>query len=83
MGSRVMRRDYGSKLFALVDAPMNLSTLSAIYAATVEAIHKWEPRFQVTKVTAASAAPGSVVLDMTGNYLPDGTQIKIDGIKVS
>jgi phage baseplate assembly protein W len=82
-GTRVMRRDYGSDLFTLVDAPMNLSTLTRIYAATVKAINKWEPRFKVTKVALSSAAPGAIVLDAYGNYLPDGQPVKIDGIKVS
>ena len=83
IGSRVMRRDYGSRLFSLVDAPMNRSTLLEIYAATVEAIERWEPRFRVTKVVAASAAPGEVTLDVSGEYLPDGRVITLDGIEVN
>lgn len=82
IGSRVMRRDYGSNLFALVDAPMNRSTLMSIYAATVEAITRWEPRFRVQKVVAASAEPGAVTLDLTGEYLPDGRIVTLDGIRV-
>ena len=82
IGSRVMRREYGSRLYELVDAPMNRSTLLNIYAATAEAIAKWEPRFRLQKVTASSAAPGSVTLDMTGEYLPDGEVITLDGIEV-
>lgn len=82
-GSRVMRRDYGSDLPELVDAPMNLSTLSRIYAATADAIRLWEPRFQCKQVTASSAQPGQIVLDLYGIYKPDGQSIVIDGIKVS
>ncbi|WP_233253940.1 GPW/gp25 family protein [Limnohabitans sp. MMS-10A-192] len=82
IGSRVMRRDYGSRLFELIDAPINRSTLLEIYAATAEAIAKWEPRFRLQKVVAASAAPGVVVLDMTGEYLPDGQVVTLDGIEV-
>ena len=82
LGSRVMRRDYGSRLFELIDAPINRSTLLEIYAATAEAIAKWEPRFRLQKVVAASAAPGVVVLDMTGEYLPDGQVVTLDGIEV-
>lgn len=82
IGSRVMRRDYGSRLFELVDAPMNRSTLLNLYAATAEAISTWEPRFKLQKVVASSAAPGAVVLDMTGEYLPDGKVVTIDGIEV-
>lgn len=82
IGSRVMLREYGSRLFELVDAPMNASTLLNIYAATAEAIDRWEPRFKLRKVVAASAVPGQVILDMTGTYLPDGKAITLDGIEV-
>lgn len=82
IGSRVMRRDYGSRLFELIDAPMNRSTLLDIYAATAEAIARWEPRFKLQAVQASSAAPGSVTLDMIGEYLPDGQVITLDGIEV-
>jgi phage baseplate assembly protein W len=82
LGSRVMRRDYGSRLFELIDAPMNRGTLADIYAATVEALAKWEPRIQVTQVKASSAEPGRVTLDVTGNYLPSGKAITLQGIIV-
>lgn len=82
LGSRVMRRDYGSRLFQLVDAPINRSTLLAIYAASIEAINRWEPRIRVTSVTASNAAPGRVVLDVVGEYLPDGVPVNISGIVV-
>lgn len=82
IGSRVMRRDYGSRLFQLIDAPMNRSTLLDLYAATAEALATWEPRIRVDMVQATSAEPGRVVLDISGEYLPDGQQITIDGIVV-
>lgn len=83
IGSRVMRREYGSRIFQLVDAPMNRSTLLDIYAATAEAIAKWEPRFKLQSVVATSAAPGQVTLDVTGLYLPDGRVVTLDGIEVN
>ncbi len=82
VGSRVMRRDYGSRLYQLVDAPMNRDTLADLYAATAEAIRRWEPRFRVTKVVATSAQPGRVELDVTGDYLPDGSAVTLNGIVV-
>lgn len=82
LGSRVMRRDYGSRLYRLVDAPMNQSTLLQIYAATAEALSTWEPRFRLTRVRAISAAPGRVELELTGDYLPDGEEVTLDGIEV-
>lgn len=81
-GSRIMRREYGSRLFELVDAPMNQSTLVDIYGATAEALQIWEPRFKVERVQAVSARPGRVELDITGEYLPDGQKITLDGIVI-
>lgn len=83
VGTRVMRRDYGSRLYQLVDAPLNRSTMLQLYAATAEAIKRWEPRLQLTSVRIASSEAGSVELDLTGNYLPDGTEVTIDGIVVA
>lgn len=83
IGTRVMRRAYGSRLPYLVDAPMNRGTLLDLYAATVEALEAWEPRISVQQVTATSAQPGRVELSITGEYLPDGETITIDGIVVT
>jgi len=82
IGTRVMRRDYGSRLYQLVDAPLNRNTLLDLYAATAEALEKWEPRISVTSVQVVASDLGSVELELTGTYLPDGKAITIDGIKV-
>ncbi len=83
IGSRVMRRDYGSRLFELIDAPLNRSTLLDLYAATAEALEKWEPRFELVSCKAVSASPGHVELDLVGKYLIDGQTIKLDGIVIT
>lgn len=82
IGSRVMRRDYGSRLFALIDAPMNRAALVQIYAATIEALARWEPRIRVERVAATDAQPGRVTLDIHGVYVPDGRAVMLDGIEV-
>jgi uncharacterized protein len=82
IGTRVMRRDYGSRLFELVDAPMNSETLLNLYAATAGALARWEPRFRLERTLATSAAPGRVELTVTGEYLPDGRNVTIDGLVV-
>jgi hypothetical protein len=82
LGSRVMRRDYGSRLFELVDRPTSPALLVDIYAATAEAIKKWEPRVRIDSVQADEIASGKISLTLTGTYLPDGQDIKIEGIVV-
>lgn len=72
LGSRVMRRDYGSRLFDLVDAPLTPNTIADIYAATVEALSIWEPRIypqrvKVSSVTGDAVAPP--VPHATGNMV--------------
>lgn len=83
IGSRVMRRDYGSKLFSLVDKPMNESTRMDMVSATADALEKWEPRFQLTNVSFSVSSSGQITADVTGNYLPDGTPINLPGIVVN
>ena len=46
-GSRVMRRDYGSDLFELIDQPHTPALRLQLMAAIVAAIHQWEPRITV------------------------------------
>jgi phage baseplate assembly protein W len=60
IGSRVMFRDYGSRLFELVDQPTNDRLKVQIYSATAEALGKWEPRFRCKKVSVESAEPGKL-----------------------
>lgn len=81
-GTRVMRRDYGSNLPRLVDAPINRDTITKIIAEGVTAINEWEPRFRVKKINVVTASPGSVELDVTGEYLPDGKVVTLDGIVI-
>ena len=83
IGSRVMRRDYGSKLFSLIDAPLNRGTLVDIYAATAEALMKWEARLVVSAVDITSAQLGQITLKITGKYVLDGKTVQLDGIVVS
>ena len=83
LGTRVMRRDYGSRLYQLVDAPLNSSTLLNLYVATAEALRNWEPRFELQQVVATSAEPGKIELSLTGRYVPEGVVVTLDGLEVA
>lgn len=82
IGTRAMRRDYGSDLPNLVDRPMNPGLAMDLYAATAKALRRWEPRLRLTRVAIAEARPGRITLAMEGLYLPDGREIQLDGIVV-
>lgn len=67
IGSRVMRREYGSLLPDLIDAPLNDATRLQAYAATAMALMSWEPRIRLSRVQLAGGArPGQAVLDLDG-----------------
>lgn len=73
IGSRVMRRTYGSRLPNLIDQPDNGATRVRIYAATVDALMRWEPRLRVTATRLVPGLrQGQLILDLEGVYLPDG-----------
>ena len=68
IGSRIMRRDYGSLLPDLIDAPFNDATRLQAYAATAMALLRWEPRIRLSRVQLfLGEQPGQVVLDIEGS----------------
>lgn len=50
LGTRVMRREYGSLLPDLIDQPLTEATLLRIYAAAVIALTRWEPRIRIERL---------------------------------
>ena len=83
LGSRVMRRDYGSRLFDLTDAPMNRGGVMDVIIATAEALRKWEPRLALTRVRVdRPGGDGKLSIGVAGVYTPDGKAISLDGIVI-
>ncbi len=80
IGTRVMRREYGSRLFELVDAPLNDVTMAEIYVATAEAIERWEPRLKLLSIDVSELTPGHITLDLVGEYRPNGQTVTLRGI---
>lgn len=83
IGSRVMRRDYGSRLFDLIDSPGNPATVADIVAESAQALKKWEKRIEVSRVLVTSVLPGAVTLTIEGKYKPNGESITLEGIEVN
>lgn len=82
VGTRVLLRDYGSDLPALVDAPYDQGQKMRIVSATASALAQWEPRIAVTRVQVHQGADG-IVVDIEGNNREDGKPVKLKGIKIS
>ena len=69
IGSRVMRRDYGSEVPELIDQPLNGATTLRLFAATAHAVMLWEPRIVLTGVQLerGQAGQATLILDAVTN----------------
>lgn len=83
IGTRVHRRDYGSRLPRLVDRPINSSLVAELVAATAEALDRWEPRLRLEQIKIDNVtAEGQISLSLVGYYLLNGQKIEIEGLVV-
>lgn len=81
IGTRVMRRDYGSRLFSLIDMPMNSLAPIQVYAATAAAIERWEPRLKLMRVQMQEATvDGRMSLMLEGVFVPTGQPLTLSGV---
>lgn len=81
IGSRVMRREYGSLIPDLIDQPMNASLPLRISAAGVMALLRWEPRIRLKGfLVTLGPTPGSLIAELDGTRADgpqSGTPIRI------
>lgn len=82
VGTRVMRRDYGSRLPDLIDRPQTPDLIVDLYAAIAEALRRWEPRVRVRRIAASFAASGRAVVSLLIDVLADGKTVTIEGIEL-
>lgn len=72
IGTRVMRRDYGSMLPELIDEAMNPVGRQRVIAASALAIARWVPRVRISRLQLLptadpDAGPGAWELELEGD----------------
>ncbi|MGU3447591.1 GPW/gp25 family protein [Enterobacteriaceae bacterium C34A] len=77
VGSRVMRRDYGSLLSSLIDMPQNDALNLQLMCACYMALLKWEPRVTITSLTLERRFNGQMVVDLTGVIKGSGDPLSL------
>ena len=86
IGSRVMRRDYGSTLHLLYDKPMDELLVAEMQAAIINALAIHEPRFVVQLVNIAvqsdPSEQGNLLISIEGLYLETNQMIKLEELSV-
>lgn len=75
VGTRVMRRRYGSDVPTLIDQPLNDITRLRVMSAAVAAIVRWEPRVLVNSAWVSIDATGGMAVDLDAD--------RIDGARAS
>ncbi|MDA9231357.1 GPW/gp25 family protein [Rickettsiales bacterium] len=83
IGSRVMRRDYGSNLFNKIDHPVNGELIAEIYLDIVESLFIWEPRFELDQVAVQNIQNGKITIDLEGSFLKLGEKITLENIEIT
>ena len=85
LNTRVMRRDYGSRLPELIDQPITPRLAVELYAATAEALRRWEPRFKLTRVRLTDARAGWVQITLEGEVRLQGFEgqtVTLSGLSI-
>ena len=81
IGSRVMRRNYGSNLPFLIDRPFSPSLLLDVYKATAEALRLWEPRIKTQNIFA-DLVEGHITINIYGIYLTEGRSFSFERLTI-
>ncbi|SPK73054.1 Bacteriophage P2 Baseplate assembly protein GPW [Cupriavidus taiwanensis] len=81
IGTRVMRRDYGSLLPELIDQPQHQTTRLRAMSATVSALLRWEPRLRISRVAFETTADGRLFIDIEQQRV-DGPRADLQQLRV-
>lgn len=82
VGTRVLRRRYGSDVPNLVDRPADEEMQVDLYIAVAEAIAEWEPRIKINEISVRVVGVGKVELRLAAIYLADGRPVQLEGLIV-
>lgn len=77
VGSRVMRREYGSLLSSMIDQPQTPALELQIKVACYFAVLKWEPRITLSTVTTERQFDGRMMVSLTGEIASTGETLSL------
>ena len=77
IGTRVMRRPFGSLLFDLTDSPGTATGALRLVAAAADAIERWENRVVFVSGTVTVAGDGRATLTTKCRVRADGRPLEV------
>ncbi len=86
LGTSVMRPHKGSGLPNMIDAPLNASGVFELQVAAINALDDEKNNglsdFDVETIKVLSSSNGRAIIAVSGEYLPEGKSITLDGIEL-
>ena len=77
IGSRLMRRDYGTLLANLIDQPISEVLYLKIYSTLHTAYVRWQDRIDISEMNVADINNGQLILDIVGFLKTNGNEINM------
>ncbi|MEQ1965793.1 GPW/gp25 family protein [Xenorhabdus nematophila] len=77
IGSRVMRREYGSLLPNLIDQPQNPALRLKIMSACYMALLRWEPRIRLQTINYLRSGQGELSVEISGVNVQNDTPFSL------
>ncbi len=77
IGSRLMRRDYGTLLANLIDQPISEVLYLKIYSTLYTAYVRWEDRIEISQINVVGLKEGQLILDIIGFLKTKGDEINL------
>ena len=74
IGTRLMRRDYGSIVPFLIDQPLNGMTQLRIASAIVDALARWESRAEISRIESVEQQGSRLQLQLRLQDVNTGEQ---------
>lgn len=78
IGSRLMRRRYGTKLANLLDQPTSEALFLKCYSTIYTAILLWEPRVEISRLYVSEVNQGKTVLNLEGTIVQSGESLNMN-----
>lgn len=83
IGSRVMRPAYGSRLFSLIDKPLNVDMRSEVIAAVIETLINCVPQVTPKQVIPEKLGKGFILFRLLAYDVETGEEIDFKGMEVA
>lgn len=78
LGSRIMRRDYGSIIPDLIDQPMSDVLKVKIFSAIYTPVTRWEERISIEGIKVSDVYSGGMQLDLEAVHTLTGQSLNLN-----